>query len=1144
MRTLSSGLTTLQNARSRRPVSKFIVRDIRLRFDSHATPGNPFYPTFAEFIDDVPIHPATTGDKFVPMDHVQSGTSQVSTYTGPLYAASTTTYGGVSYGQQKTVTDTDSIVGIVGYNDQMYSRVVADPTVTANWANWGGSSFGGCVSGSRPSIIKEGTTLSVFTHESGYIKRYQSTDGGTTWGSATNIISWPISGYKTNAGIAAISSDELFVCGVTSAAAHKLSVWRIKVTTATKWDNDWFSDTEFTISAMTHFDACSMGTNKRMILFQGNENGQTFSTLWSDGVWSTPRPVLPLDLVDTTSQFRANSIENIQDVIWVTGHLKRPGSVTGYDIDMDVSVRTKDGEHWTFDRNAFVTQSETRGQMLLANKQTTSYDGETTLSTSADPSVYYPGTKTVYKAPSTYMIDPANDNPNKKMTLDDSDFLFNWGLNIPAADGAPSQVQASLAARDSILVWPTEPSGSWNWNDGHAWPATSITGIYYNHPVVKGGSLVWIYAGYDGTGSAVKTSWPTVPSSSWIWTDGTSSYPHVQMWPDEGGSGDVHQLLDICDIDQLSHSIADGARQVQMSGRGFVGKALKQTTAMQDYLFTPQIKWADDLDADDHFARLSGTVTTNSGVLECSDTSNITHGWWTGPEGIGSGMIWPLLKVSFKLNHASNTGGLVLNGKDGANHWYLKASTSGLSLVERVAGTDNVRASSSGLAFAIDAYYDIMVLYRGGTFYVWQKTTSASLGSSNQTWASAITYTHATSTHPSFDRVEGLVGFRADAVSAGTKVEMKDPEGYDQEYDKNTDWLFREIATIGGVLDHYPKYIEQNASQTFTAGGSWWATATEEHVDFTMNIGLLATTTQHVYIAFRASAKDWTAYSGYAIGIKRNSSDYTIALIKRDGTAYNSATDDIDILTIPFSRANDGELSARLVVIGKFITLYLGGYPAMSWYDTTFTAAGYWGIYTDQVLTITNIEMPELHEWREALIADIGQPLGSALGQIIQERYIKVFGDGMGIRYSSMSSRDDLGVWDHAVFKDQVGPSDAERISMVRAIGTEVIESIDFDIAKAHGLVYAHSQNSSARTAAKLKVEADRLLNLSEELSEQHQVELAALLEMQPEDKANLKYTSSDALWAIDDNFVINDLTYNFSPANASASLTIRKLIT
>ena len=110
---------------------------------------------------------------------------------------------------------------------------------------------------------------------------------------------------------------------------------------------------------------------------------------------------------------------------------------------MDVSVRTKDGEHWTFDRNAFVVQNETRGQMLLANKQISYYNGETVTSTSADPSVYYPGTKTVYKAPSTFIIDPANDNPNKKMTLDDSDFLFNWGLNIPAADGAPSQIQAS-----------------------------------------------------------------------------------------------------------------------------------------------------------------------------------------------------------------------------------------------------------------------------------------------------------------------------------------------------------------------------------------------------------------------------------------------------------------------------------------------------------------------------------------------------------------------------------------------------------------------------------------------------------------------------------------------------------------------------
>jgi len=1134
MRTIPTGLATLQAQRARIPASEFIVRDIRLRFDNFTTPTNPFYPDNAAFVDDTPIHPAETGDKFVPMDHVAYGTAgEVTIYTGPLYGD--ISYGDYTYGHYSDVTTADSIVGVIGYSNALYSRIVADPGITTDWDTWSSVAFGQCVSGSRPSIVVDSTTnkLFAYTHESTYIKVYESSDGGATWDSGTNLMTWPPTGYKANVGIAAVSSDEVFLCGVSSAAAWKLSVWRLKVTTETKWDNDWFSPSELSISAMTHFDAVQLSTTKHMVFFQGKEEGQTFCAIWNDGIWGTPRPVLPLDLIDTTSQFRAHHAENIQGTIWVTGHLKRPGSIAGYDVDMDVVVRSLDGEHWTFGRNAFVVPSETRGQVLLSNKVASSYVGTAVVGSTDYSHIYYPGIKTVYRAPATYLIDPAGDNPEAKQILTDDGHIITWELEFPTADGAANSFASELASGDRTLVWPVTPFGGWVWGDGHGWPETSPAGIYANHPIVKGGSWAWIYAGYDA-GGEVAGPWPATPSSAWVWEEGQGL-----LWPaDESGSSRILQLLDVVDIDQMNHGIADGERQLQIQGRGIVGKALKQTSCMMDYEFLSQIKWVDDYDAKDRQVYLGGTIATADGVFTASHASDINAVWWTGEEGIGSGIMWPTLAVQFRLDTGTSgkTCGIILNGADKDNYWYVKASATNVTLLERFEGTDGSAVATYSKAHAADTWYWLRVSYRGGRFLVDVRDDDS------VDWVEAIDYTHDKTHHPAFDREEGMVGIRAE-LGAHT-VSFRNPRGFSEEYDKTTDWLMTEAATLAGITSHTKDYL---INQT-KVEPEWWHSSEEyEHSDLTFSLPALSST-KSLYVALRSDSTTWASMTGYALRIYRSgASTWKATLINRDGTAYASGTDDLETITLKYIPINNNVTTdVRVVCIDDYITLYLGRYPVASFYDRTHTGvSGYIGLYSDESsLEVTNIQMPELYEWRPATIFDMGSAIGGAIGSaVLQDRRVKMFGDGLALRYSTFDTRSDLGTWTDAIFADESGPSDAERLSLARAIGVEVIESFDSTIARDHGLVFGQFQNGTVNTAEQLKVEADFAVTFSKQLAEQHSVALSALLDVQQEDRVTIQYTSPDALWAINDTFIVNDLVFTWGAANAEMEVLTRKFV-
>tara|TARA_B100001964_G_C14170512_1_gene571209 strand:- start:368 stop:1435 length:1068 start_codon:yes stop_codon:yes gene_type:complete len=353
-----------------------------------------------------------------------------------------------------------------------------------------------------------------------------------------------------------------------------------------------------------------------------------------------------------------------------------------------------------------------------------------------------------------------------------------------------------------------------------------------------------------------------------------------------------------------------------------------------------------------------------------------------------------------------------------------------------------------------------------------------------------------------------------------------------------------EAATLAGITSHTKDYL---INQT-KVEPEWWHSSEEyEHSDLTFSLPALSST-KSLYVALRSDSTTWASMTGYALRIYRSgASTWKATLINRDGTAYASGTDDLETITLKYIPINNNVTTdVRVVCIDDYITLYLGRYPVASFYDRTHTGvSGYIGLYSDESsLEVTNIQMPELYEWRPATIFDMGSAIGGAIGSaVLQDRRVKMFGDGLALRYSTFDTRSDLGTWTDAIFADESGPSDAERLSLARAIGVEVIESFDSTIARDHGLVFGQFQNGTVNTAEQLKVEADFAVTFSKQLAEQHSVALSALLDVQQEDRVTIQYTSPDALWAINDTFIVNDLVFTWGAANAEMEVLTRKFV-
>jgi len=964
------------------------------------------------------------------------------------------------------------IISAIGYNNTLYWRRVTTPGTLSNWNTWTQISGAVCKSGSRPSIFHNGNEKYVWTYDGAYIKCYITTDD-TNW-TVSGTFAFAPAGYDQIVGLASASLYDCFACAVDATGpVQKLSIWRISrySGTITQWPNTIYS-AAFSYSSATFFDAVQIDKDRFVVLYQETDSGLTMACLFSDGVWGAPAPVVPMDIVGTAS-FRVHGAMVIRGVIWVVGRMTRPGSVSGYDLSFDAIARSTDGINWTFDRNAYLTSSEIRGSLLLA----------------ADGYVYYPGLKNIWRAPSSYLIDSAGDPAAAKTVINE---VEEGDLDIAAGDGIASQLQVSMSSSTSH-------------------------GMFMSDGVVKGASLVFAELGYDAS-DKVKKTWPTTPSSAWQWNDGS-------YWPDPvSGETGLYQVIDVYDIDTIDGMDKNGQRSVVLTARGAVGKAMNMLTP-QDYQYLSQVKWTDDFDAIDHIVRVSGAFSVASGELTAADTAFANVAWFTGPEGISSGLHGPVVQVQFKLvtSAAGKSAGIILSGKDSENYWYAKVDSAAIYLVERASGVETTVAQQTGLTFSADTWYWIKVTCRGGRFMVYTRAN----GSAD--WTLRLDYTHATANLPIFGRYEGYAGIRAN-MTANT-VKFRNAFAWDDSVDRTTDSLIQSVATLAGVMSFRRDY----AIAPNNPVSGWWSTSQHASLDLWFQIpgdveaGLADNSW---FIAFRSSTNVWATSNGYALRIRRDGSNqWIVTLIRRDGTAYDSATDDIERIILPNIRLGFGLLQARLLVTDKWITLYLNGYPVANFWNSAVSTAGYVGIHADvSPQSLQNLYMPELLEWRDNLILDMGSSYLSGMNTIVEGRFIQFFGEGLTLRYSKFSARDSLGSMTSGVQVSQANKDDTQRVSLVRVTGVEIVESLDSAIARDHGLVFTQVQNTAGNLASDLASDALIALRISKEDSEQIEVEGRPLMTAQNEDKVTIDYTAPDGTYSVNDNFVVDSLIYIFGP--------------
>ena len=221
-------------------------------------------------------------------------------------------------------------------------------------------------------------------------------------------------------------------------------------------------DSSFISSAITWFDAVTIG-NRDVIVFTDRVYGCPWVVFYEDSVWSTPRQMLPQDIVDNYNFLLIGWMEVIQDgnsddVIWATGRIGRGGTTGAHQQAYDIVLRSKDGEHWTADRYSYVGSDALRGKMLVAGDY-----------------VYYAGESTVKQSDKAWLV--GGDPSGRKWTID-SDLL---GWEYKQKVDAPSSGKTFLSDIAGDTYHPYK-SGSTRYG---IWP----------------GYWIWRYAGYEHLGA-------------------------------------------------------------------------------------------------------------------------------------------------------------------------------------------------------------------------------------------------------------------------------------------------------------------------------------------------------------------------------------------------------------------------------------------------------------------------------------------------------------------------------------------------------------------------------------------------------------------------------------------------------------------
>ena len=368
-------------------------------------------------------------------------------------------------------------------------------------------------------------------------------------------------------------------------------------------------------------------------------------------------------------------------------------------------------------------------------------------------------------------------------------------------------------------------------------------------------------------------------------------------------------------------------------------------------------------------------------------------------------------------------------------------------------------------------------------------------------------------------------------------VVLKNFQAYDYEPDYTTEDLIQRICAAAGVVNTEFGDV-YNASLATTTGAAAYLSGVNQG-DFDLEVDMPGS--QSVY--FCSSGSTGIPTTGFRLDVS------TTALTLNRFVSGSAAVVQAAPLAQPVT---SGSAHLRLTVNAGWISASINGASALRVFDNTFIAQtdnylAFQAIGANQ--TLTNLRIPELFEWRDAIYVDNDSDAMTGLGSTtIGDRYILYLSrSGESLRFSAFDVKSFLGAYSNTLYSEVLAPDESNIVTYLRVNAEQIMEQTDPVLARRYGLMFKSMQMTKS-SAALVGQMIGRIFRQVRESLERRQISMAADLQFEPEDYLTINYTTAGTGLTVEGidgtatpSVVVNDVQYQFLPAQFEMTIGTRR---
>lgn len=375
-------------------------------------------------------------------------------------------------------------------------------------------------------------------------------------------------------------------------------------------------------------------------------------------------------------------------------------------------------------------------------------------------------------------------------------------------------------------------------------------------------------------------------------------------------------------------------------------------------------------------------------------------------------------------------------------------------------------------------------------------------------------------------------------------------EAYDFQHDWNTEDLIRKVVTATGVLNvEFGSLYEPAGYTTVIGPGGSSATISDTGMEM-----------RDFDVSFTTTDPGGVVKKMLVFNAKSDLSEYRFLRFYNSkislGNVVGGVTTIVQEVAAPASTGN--ALYLRVIANAGFVTVYVNGSIAANFYDNTLQEAeATWahklgfGVLGSGAVVISEVRIPELFEWRDAIWVDNDADGASALQNIIGDRYIRYLSrGGEAIKFSAFDDRETVDTYADAIYNDDAAPEEAQAVSYIRVYAAEIIEAYDTELIDRYGFIFKALQMPRAsNTQAKKMI--DRTFRMAKQNAIRRSLSMPPDLRIEPEDRLDVSYDAAGSLAQAEgldgtdasEPLIANDVSFEFSPANFVMTIGARRWV-